>query len=150
MSLVIENLSKDNIEDVILFHIKTCSDNYPKNVWVVHLKHYSNFCFVAKKQNNIVGYILCLRNPRYFNITNILVGTEHRRQGIAKKLIMKLISTFHNIKSKDVISACLDNTHPAIGLLKKFGFLINSQDDTYSLMLRQPEAKIDIPKKYFK
>jgi len=148
MSLSIENLSKENIEDVILLHAKNKWVSIPKNVWNVHLRVYSRFCFVAKKENAVVGYILAL-NQRYFDIS-LFVDISHRRQGIAKKLLLKCVSSVYKTNNQDiVVSAKILVSNPAVNLFKMFGFVVNLQENDTYLLLRQRHAKIDIPKDFF-
>ncbi len=103
-----ENFNYCWSKDFILFNIKL-----PKN-----LKKF----FVAKIDENVVGYIVCLISEKTSHITNISVKKEFQNLGIGSKLMDFIIKNLKIENFKSIILEARVSNLAAISLYKKFGF----------------------------
>ena len=99
--------------------------------------------FVARLNNQIVGFAGIWEAVDDIHITNIAVNKDFRKQGIASQLLEKLIET---AKSKNTISLTLEvncKNVAAIHLYEKYNFsrlgtrkkYYNGTDDAYIMTL---------------
>ncbi|MFN3550769.1 MAG: ribosomal protein S18-alanine N-acetyltransferase [Endomicrobiia bacterium] len=103
-----ENFSYFWSKDFILFNIKL-----PKN-----LKKF----FVAKIDENVVGYVVCLTSDKTSHIINISVKKDFQNLGIGNKLLDFIIKSFKTENFKSIILEVRASNLVAISLYKKFGF----------------------------
>ena len=78
--------------------------------------------FVAKIDNEIVGFAGILKICDEANIMNIVTKTNKRHLGIGTKLLEKLISSAKNLKCTSITLEVNSHNTYAINLYKKFNF----------------------------
>ena len=78
--------------------------------------------FVAKEDNDIVGYAGFWNVAGEGGITNIAVAPEKRRQGIAKAMLEKMISTAKELDLELLTLEVRQSNNAAISLYKSYGF----------------------------
>ncbi len=96
------------------------------------LKNENTVYIVAKDNENIIGYagVWCVMGDA--DITNVAVSPKYQRQGIASRLLERLISEAKIRKSENIRLEVRQSNFGAIALYKKHGF-----------------REIDIRKKYY-
>ncbi len=122
----IEKATKEDLNSLLLLEAKTFKSSespLSKRAFNYHIKNKKNLFYVAKIENNLIGYILILF-PRgeYARIYSLAIDFNFKSLGIASKL---LSCSLQKIKEKNkkgvVLEVKIDNT-PAINLYKKFNF----------------------------
>lgn len=87
--------------------------------------------YIAKTENNILGFITVQSILSDIEILNICVDIEHRKKGIGQLLIKHIINlAFQNSFSTIFLEVNVNNIH-AIELYKKVGFQIISTRKGY-------------------
>jgi ribosomal protein S18 acetylase RimI-like enzyme len=83
-----ENVEEfDTTEEVVSF--------WPKQIILNCIESNTDWLFLAEKDEEIVGFIICNNSPVFKKavIENLYVNPEHRNQGIGKQLLDLLITT---------------------------------------------------------
>lgn len=118
-------ISEMNLQD--LENIKDCLltdfDNFwSYNILKQELENGKSKYFVAKRENEIVGFAGILLIIDQVNIMNIVVKKDKRNFGIGSSLLEEIIrySKIHNATS--ITLEVNEKNIPAIKLYKKYGF----------------------------
>lgn len=118
-------ISEMNLQD--LENIKDCLltdfDNFwSYNILKQELENGKSKYFVAKQENEIVGFAGILLIINQVNIMNIVVKKDKRNFGIGSSLLEEIIrySKIHNATS--ITLEVNEKNIPAIKLYKKYGF----------------------------
>lgn len=122
LTLLIENEEKYN---------ENINKNYIVNNWFENLYNMeNNVLYVAKENEEIVGYIYCKINTGENGSTNNLealidglyVLEEYRKKGIATALINKAKQWCRNKNVKYIMINVLENNKTALNLYSKLNF----------------------------
>ena len=89
--------------------------------------------YIAKANNNILGFIMYQSTLQDIEILNICVDIEHRKKGIGKLLIKHIIDVALPKKDTNIFLEVNVNNINAIELYKKVGFKIISTRKGYYL-----------------
>ena len=89
--------------------------------------------YIAKANNNILGFIMYQSTLQDIEILNICVDIEHRKKGIGKLLIKHIIDVVLQKKDTNIFLEVNVNNIKAIELYKKVGFKIISTRKGYYL-----------------
>lgn len=81
-------------------------------------------CYVARINNNIVGYIVFYIFCGEGHIMNIAVDAEYRRQGVAKYLLSSALEIVRKEAGNEVFLEVGANNTPAKQLYRQFGFKV--------------------------
>lgn len=122
LTLLIENEAKYN---------ENINKNYIVNNWFENLYNMeNNVLYVAKENEEIVGYIYCKINTGENGLTNNLealidglyVLEEYRKKGIATALINKAKQWCRNKNVKYIMINVLEDNKTALNLYSKLNF----------------------------
>lgn len=122
LTLLIENEAKYN---------ENINKNYIVNNWFENLYNMeNNVLYVAKENEEIVGYIYCKINTGENGPTNnfealidgLYVLEEYRKKGIATALINKAKQWCRNKNVKYIMINVLENNKTALNLYSKLNF----------------------------
>jgi len=86
---------------------------------------------IDEEANRVVGYVGCWILAYEGSITNVAIDPEYRRQGIGRKMLLKLIEI---VKEKGVTALTLEvrvSNEPAIKLYEGLGFSSVGQRPKY-------------------
>ena len=122
MSLEIYNMTDYDLSLIKDILIDDFDDFWTYDVLQEELNNPNSEYFVAKLENNILGFAGIWKAVDDVHITDIVVKKSNRQTGIGSKLLEKLIQT---AKSQNFNSITLEvNEHnlPAINLYLKYGF----------------------------
>ena len=118
-------ISEMNLQDLEV--IKDClltdfDDFWSYNILKQELENGKSKYFVAKQENEIVGFAEILLIIDQVNIMNIVVKKDKRNFGIGSSLLEEIIrySKIHNATS--ITLEVNEKNIPAIKLYKKYGF----------------------------
>ena len=122
MNLEIYNMTDYDLSLIKDILIDDFDDFWTYDVLQEELNNPNSEYFVAKLENNILGFAGIWKAVDDVHITDIVVKKSNRQTGIGSKLLEKLIQT---AKSQNFNSITLEvNEHnlPAINLYLKYGF----------------------------
>lgn len=122
MNLEIYNMTDYDLSLIKDILIDDFDDFWTYDVLQEELNNPNSEYFVAKLENNILGFSGIWKAVDDVHITDIVVKKSNRQTGIGSKLLEKLIQT---AKSQNFNSITLEvNEHnlPAINLYLKYGF----------------------------
>jgi ribosomal-protein-alanine N-acetyltransferase len=101
------------------------SDRISKRQFLYNIKR--NPFLVAKKNNNLAGYILYFERKKTIRIYSLAVGLNYQGQGVAKALLQYVLA----ITTKDIYLEVNTHNTGAISLYKKFNFIITKTFNKY-------------------
>lgn len=102
---------------------KLCfSDPWSESAFEYELKNPLSLWLVAAEEGNVAGYVGTQTVLDESDMMNIAVAPDHRRQGIAEKLIKDLIEQLKDRQSKSLTLEVRVSNTPAIALYHKLGF----------------------------
>ena len=117
-------MEKTDVEEVV----KTEALSYGEHHWSKesfynelnnNLAHY--YCAVDENET-LLGYAGCWHIFDEAHITTLSVHPEHRRKGVAQKLIFAIIDDCYKAKIKYITLEVRESNVPAISLYEKNGF----------------------------
>jgi [ribosomal protein S18]-alanine N-acetyltransferase len=89
-------------------------------MFVLELSKPSGICLAAHAGGELLGYVICSRYDQVWHLMNIAVAPEHRGDGVAGRLMRRLIE-----ESQGQIPFTLEvrvSNRRAIGMYERFGF----------------------------
>ncbi len=143
---MIVRLNSTNLDELVIIENVCFSHPMSKQNLLESLDNDKYFIFGYKTDGKIVAYasVFITSNEAYIN--NIAVLSEFRKQGIAKKLVLKLIETAKDNLCEFISLEVRESNSPAITLYKKFDFQeVANRKNYYS----QPIENAIIMTKYF-
>ena len=127
----IDNLSIEDIEDVLVIENKSFSIPWSKQAFIDEINNSLAFYLVVKEFGICVGYIGLWQIGDEAHITNIAVHPDYRRRKIGSLLMDQM---FKSMTEKKVTSFTLEvrqSNNPAIEFYKKYGFQIEGLRKAY-------------------
>jgi ribosomal-protein-alanine acetyltransferase len=114
---------KDDIPSIDCINRHFLPENYDKKTYEVHIELTPTLNWVAVSDDQIIGYIITHIQDRVeAHITSIAVDENHRRKGVGKMLIVKMLI---EAKKKKLLSCSLHvrvSNAAAIGLYEGLKF----------------------------
>lgn len=136
----ISKMTFDDLNDV--YEIDKASFPIPwlKTSFEEELKNMLATYYVAKIESNVVGYIGAWMVIDECHITNIAISPNHRRKGIASKLVTTLLNNCNGHGISYVLLEVRTTNIPAQKLYEKFGFHV---DGTRKGYYKNPDGTYD-------
>src|SRR3712207_5578162 len=118
-------------------------------MFVLELSKPSGICLAAADGDELLGYLVCSRYDQVWHLMNVAVAPEHRRAGVAKRLIGNLFA-----ESGDGLPFTLEvrvSNRQAIAMYERFGFRSagvrrryyhDNGEDALIMWLEQPAAAL--------
>ena len=140
-------IEKMTIEDVLKIEKdfgEKFDDFWNINILKSELNNNNSLYFVAKNENEILGFAGILLNFDFSEITNIVVRKDFRKFGIGKMLLEKIIEETKKNNKKMIYLEVNENNTNAINLYKKYRFeevgrrkkYYNQKDDAILMNLK--------------
>lgn len=122
MNLEIYNMTDYDLSLIKDILIDDFDDFWTYDVLQEELNNPNSEYFVAKLENNILGFAGIWKAVDDVHITDIVVKKSNRQTGIGSKLLEKLIQTAKNQNFKAITLEVNEYNLPAINLYLKYGF----------------------------
>lgn len=122
MNLEIYNMTDYDLSLIKDILIDDFDDFWTYDVLQEELNNPNSEYFVAKLENNILGFAGIWKAVDDVHITDIVVKKSNRQTGIGSKLLEKLIQTAKNQNFKAITLEVNEHNSPAINLYLKYGF----------------------------
>jgi ribosomal-protein-alanine N-acetyltransferase len=91
--LAVRRLSYSDLPAVISIERRSFPSPWSLAMFVLELSKPSGICLAATDGEELFGYLVCSRYDRVWHLMNVAVAPEHRRLGIASRLIRRLLDT---------------------------------------------------------
>ena len=122
MNLEIYNMTESDLFLLKNTLIDEFDDFWTYDILEDELHNPNSEYFVAKMDNNILGFAGIWKSVDDVHITDIVVKKILRKSGIGSKLLEKLIQTAKDENFKAITLEVNENNLPAINLYLKYGF----------------------------
>lgn len=122
MSLEIYNMTDYDLSLLKDILIDDFDDFWTYDILQEELNNPNSEYFVAKLENNILGFAGIWKSVDDVHITDIVVKKSNRQNGIGSKLLEKLIQTAKMQNFKSITLEVNEYNLPAINLYLKYGF----------------------------
>lgn len=122
MSLEIYNMTDYDLSLIKDILIDDFDDFWTYDILQEELNNPNSKYFVAKLENNILGFAGIWKSVDDVHITDIVVKKSNRQNGIGSKLLEKLIQTAKMQNFKSITLEVNEHNLPAINLYLKYGF----------------------------
>jgi diaminobutyrate acetyltransferase len=90
-------IRKATQEDFLKVHRFTAEcpplENYPEHVYKIILRHFGNYCFIAEKEEQIIGFAMGVVSQSFsdtYFLWDIGIHPSYQRQRIGAKLIIEI------------------------------------------------------------
>ena len=116
----VRQLAYSDLPAVIAVERRSFPTPWSRAMFVLELSKPSGICLAATTGDELLGYLVCSRYDQVWHLMNVAVAPEHRRVGIASKLISQLFE-----EAKGVLPFTLEvrvSNHQAIAMYERFGF----------------------------
>lgn len=98
-SMNIREMECSDIESVRKLNEESLPENYPSEFYQFYLAFNPLLCYVAEKENIIIGYVLSKlessKNGVFVHITSICVAKKYRNLGVGGSLMLMVIGHIH-------------------------------------------------------
>lgn len=123
MDFVIEPLTSNFAYDVSIIEAECFSTPFKESDILAYLKESYWHFFVARRGEEILGYISFTLIIDEISICNVAVSKKYRNQKIASNLINALLDFSKKNEVKRIFLEVRESNNPAISLYEKFGFV---------------------------
>jgi len=126
----------DDLQTVMKINRLCLPENYMDSFFIDLYRRFPETFIVAEENGEVVGYIMCRMEVglssiglsgviRKGHIVSIATMPEHRREGIAKAIITKMMEAMREYKAKQCYLEVRVTNDPAVNLYKKLGFEVS-------------------------
>lgn len=122
MNLEIYNMTDYDLSLIKDILIDDFDDFWTYDVLQEELNNPNSEYFVAKLENNILGFAGIWKAVDDVHITDIVVKKSNRQTGIGSKLLEELIQTAKSQNFNSITLEVNEHNQPAINLYLKYGF----------------------------
>lgn len=141
------NVEKMTISDLekIKQNLQTDFDEFwTPTILESELNNTNSLYFVAKYNENILGFAGIIINYDFTEISNIVVKKDFRNKGIGKILLEKIINESKKLKKDNIYLEVNEKNEIALGLYEKYNFekvgkrkeYYNKKDDAILMSLK--------------
>ena len=120
VSLEIRRLSYSDLPDVIAVERRAFPAPWSLAMFVLELSKPASVCIGAANDAGLMGYLICSRYHTVWHLMNVAVDVDHRRRGVASRLIEHLIGQAGE-HERYTLEVRISNAE-AIAMYESFGF----------------------------
>jgi len=116
----VRRLAYSDLPAVISIERRSFPAPWSLAMFVLELSKPSGICLAATSGNELLGYLVCSRYDRVWHVMNVAVAPERRRQGVASRLISRLLA-----EAGEELPFTLEvrvSNRDAIAMYEKLGF----------------------------
>ncbi len=117
---VIRRLAYSDLPAVISIERRSFPTPWSLAMFVLELSKPSGICLAATEGDELRGYLVCSRYDQVWHLMNVAVAPEHRRGGVARRLIAKLVEEGGG-RLPFTLEVRVSN-QPAITMYERLGF----------------------------
>ncbi len=124
MPIEIAWMQEADLDQVLVIENESFQHPWKRRFFQSDLNKPSAFCWVAKTADTIIGYIVNWQITDELHIANIAVRKDHRRQGIAGRLLDETIELARGLGCTRIYLEVRPSNSEAINLYKRYSFQI--------------------------
>jgi [ribosomal protein S18]-alanine N-acetyltransferase len=116
----VRRLAYSDLPSVVSIERRSFPAPWSLAMFVLELSKPSGVCLAAGENGKLYGYLVCARYDRVWHLMNVAVAPEHRRRGIASRLIERLVE-----EAGDELPFTLEvrvSNREAIAMYERLGF----------------------------
>jgi [ribosomal protein S18]-alanine N-acetyltransferase len=87
----VRRLAYSDLPAVLSIERRSFPSPWSLAMFVLELSKPSGICLAAMDGRRLLGYLVCSRYDQVWHLMNVAVAPEHRRRGIARRLIAQLL-----------------------------------------------------------
>src|ERR671925_2406550 len=88
--LRLRRLGYGDLPSVISIERRSFPTPWSLAMFVLELSKPSGICLAASVEDRLIGYLVCSRYDQVWHLMNIAVDPQHRRGGVASRLLARL------------------------------------------------------------
>ena len=119
----INRLTYADLPQVIAIERRAFPTPWSLAMFVLELSKPSGICLAARRDGRMCGYLVCSRYDTVWHIMNVAVDPDHRRLGIASRLLQRLLERVDDPNARYTLEVRRSNDG-AMSLYERFGFRI--------------------------
>lgn len=119
---MIRRAAKSDIHRIIEIEKVSFSDPWDERLFLDVIDSENKHLMIADEGGEIAGYIVFEKVLDEGHITNLAVGGEHRKKGIATGLINKVLGLAKGMNMREIFLEVRESNGAARKLYSKFGF----------------------------
>jgi ribosomal-protein-alanine N-acetyltransferase len=119
-ALRVRKLTYGDLPSVISIERRSFPTPWSLAMFVLELSKPDGICLAAEDEDGLVGYLVCARYEEVWHLMNVAITPEHRRRGIATKLIHRLFEDAGS-QARYTLEVRISNL-AAIAMYEGFGF----------------------------
>jgi ribosomal-protein-alanine N-acetyltransferase len=116
----IRRLAYSDLPRVISIERRSFPAPWSLAMFVLELSKPPGICLAATKGDELLGYLVCSRYEQVRHLMNVAVAPEHRRAGVARALIARLVEDGGG-RLPFTLEVRVSN-RPAIAMYERLGF----------------------------
>jgi [ribosomal protein S18]-alanine N-acetyltransferase len=116
----IRRLAYSDLPAVISIERRSFPTPWSLAMFVLELSKPSGICLAAPEGDELLGYLVCSRYDQVWHLMNVAVAPEHRRRGVARRLIGRLVEEGSG-RLPFTLEVRVSN-RPAITMYERLGF----------------------------
>jgi [ribosomal protein S18]-alanine N-acetyltransferase len=119
-TIEVRRLAYSDLPAVIAIERRSFPTPWSLAMFVLELSKPSGVCLAAHAGDELLGYVVCSRYDQVWHLMNIAVSPDHRRGGVAGKLLRRLFE-----EGRGALPFTLEvrvSNHGAIRLYERLGF----------------------------
>jgi ribosomal-protein-alanine N-acetyltransferase len=89
---LVRRLAYSDLPSVVSIERRSFPAPWSLAMFVLELSKPSGICLAATEGEELLGYLVCSRYDRVWHLMNVAVAPQQRRQGVASRLIGRLIA----------------------------------------------------------
>ena len=120
--MIITNMTSDHVAQIASMEKLCFSDPWSENSIASELDNKLSLWLVALEDGKVVGYVGSQTVLGWTDMMNIAVHPDYRRQGIAEKLVSKLVEELKVAQGENLTLEVRASNTPAISLYEKLDF----------------------------
>ena len=121
--MIIAKMNENHVPQIAELEKVCFNDPWSENSIASELQNDLALWLVALENNEVIGYVGSQTVLDGSDMMNIAVSPDHRRKGVAEKLIDELVYQLKERKSRCLILEVRASNAPAINLYTKLGFV---------------------------
>jgi len=116
----VRRLAYSDLPSVIAIERRSFPTPWSLAMFVLELSKPSGICLAATVEDELRGYLVCSRYDQVWHLMNVAVAPEHRRAGVAGRLISQLFEEARG-ELPFTLEVRVSNSQ-AIAMYERFGF----------------------------
>lgn len=131
----IRNFISGDFDSVVGLEMKSSGSVYGAAVFIRQMQVLAESSFfVSETDGDVTGYTIgsvLMRSPKRAWVLRLAVNEEHRRMGIGRQLLMRLIEELKECGVEEVLLSVSPKNHSALPLYHSLGFSDDSFEEAY-------------------